>query len=178
MVTMAAQDPVDFEKVEYASFTSRVFAGLLDTLLMLLVLAPILAQVSALFFTVTDPNMVAFQLQQAMEKNDSALFLRIAEEHRLFEKMFFDHVLLALPVIAFWIWRSATPGKMLTRMRIVDATTGGPLTPKQSFIRYVSYFASALPLGLGFTWVIFDPRKQGWHDKLANTVVVTTPRGE
>jgi uncharacterized RDD family membrane protein YckC len=29
-----------------------------------------------------------------------------------------------------------------------------------------------LPLLLGFVWVAFDPRKQGWHDKLAHTVVV------
>jgi len=25
---------------------------------------------------------------------------------------------------------------------------------------------------LGVIWVAFDGRKQGWHDKLANTVVV------
>jgi uncharacterized RDD family membrane protein YckC len=27
-------------------------------------------------------------------------------------------------------------------------------------------------LGIGFIWIIFDRRKQGWHDKMANTVVV------
>ncbi|MBX3651771.1 MAG: RDD family protein [Burkholderiales bacterium] len=34
------------------------------------------------------------------------------------------------------------------------------------------YIASALPLFLGFIWVGIDKRKQGWHDKLAGTVVI------
>jgi uncharacterized RDD family membrane protein YckC len=31
-------------------------------------------------------------------------------------------------------------------------------------------------LGLGLLWVAFDRRKQGWHDKIANTVVVRPAR--
>ncbi|MEO8407836.1 MAG: RDD family protein, partial [Oxalobacteraceae bacterium] len=34
------------------------------------------------------------------------------------------------------------------------------------------YFVSALPFCLGLIWVGLDKRKQGWHDKLAGTVVV------
>jgi uncharacterized RDD family membrane protein YckC len=34
-----------------------------------------------------------------------------------------------------------------------------------------------LPLFLGFFWIAIDMRKQGWHDKLANTVVVRPRRG-
>ncbi|RYY81863.1 MAG: RDD family protein, partial [Comamonadaceae bacterium] len=36
----------------------------------------------------------------------------------------------------------------------------------------LAYFVSAIPLCIGFLWVAWDPRKQGWHDKLAGTVVV------
>jgi len=25
---------------------------------------------------------------------------------------------------------------------------------------------------VGFLWIIWDPKKQGWHDKVAGTVVV------
>jgi len=42
----------------------------------------------------------------------------------------------------------------------------------QAIGRYLAYFVSALVLGLGFIWIAFDTRKQGWHDKLAGTVVV------
>ena len=38
--------------------------------------------------------------------------------------------------------------------------------------RYLGYYVSTIPLMLGFLWVAFDARKQGWHDKMANTVVI------
>jgi uncharacterized RDD family membrane protein YckC len=31
---------------------------------------------------------------------------------------------------------------------------------------------SGVALDIGFIWVAFDPRKQGWHDKIASTFVV------
>ena len=36
---------------------------------------------------------------------------------------------------------------------------------------------STLPLGLGLIWVGIDPKKQGWHDKLAGTVVIRRKAG-
>jgi uncharacterized RDD family membrane protein YckC len=39
-------------------------------------------------------------------------------------------------------------------------------------VRYLAYFVSIIPLFLGVLWVAWDKKKQGWHDKLANTVVV------
>jgi uncharacterized RDD family membrane protein YckC len=66
----------------------------------------------------------------------------------------------------------ATPGKMAISARVVDASTGNTLSVGQSVGRYLAYFVSILPLGIGLLWVAFDSRKQGWHDKLAGTVVV------
>ncbi|MCX5757389.1 MAG: RDD family protein [Candidatus Hydrogenedentes bacterium] len=85
-----------------------------------------------------------------------------------------------LPIVAvilFWRFWSATPGKMLcgTR-RIVDADTGGTLSTMQCILRYLGYLISTIPLCLGFAWVAFDGRKQGFHDKLAHTVVVRRRR--
>ena len=51
------------------------------------------------------------------------------------------------------------------------AATGGPLSVGQSIGRYFGYYVSTIPLLLGLIWVAFDSRKQGWHDKLAGTVV-------
>jgi uncharacterized RDD family membrane protein YckC len=81
-------------------------------------------------------------------------------------------VLPAVAVIAFWIFKGATPGKMAIRARIVDAATGEPMSRRQAVLRYVGYFVSALSMGIGYLWVAFDRRKQGWHDKIAGTVVV------
>jgi uncharacterized RDD family membrane protein YckC len=81
-------------------------------------------------------------------------------------------VLPPLAIIAFWVARQATPGKMAIHAKIVDAGTGNPPTARQAVIRYLGYYVSLFGLGLGFLWVAWDARKQGWHDKLAGTVVV------
>ena len=80
-------------------------------------------------------------------------------------------VLPALAAVACWRYRSATPGKMIVSAWIVDARSGQQPSLVQCLVRYFAYVLSALPLGLGFVWIAFDPRKQAWHDKLAGTVV-------
>ena len=71
----------------------------------------------------------------------------------------------------------ATPGKIAIGARIVDARTGEPAGTGQLIGRYLGYFVSTLFLGLGLLWVAFDARKQGWHDKLAGTVVIRRKGG-
>lgn len=78
----------------------------------------------------------------------------------------------AVYVIGFWIYAGATPGKMLFGMRVVRSDTGGPISAGQAIGRFFGYIVSSLVFCLGFIWVGFDARKQGWHDKLASTVVV------
>ncbi len=60
---------------------------------------------------------------------------------------------------------------MATKLTIVDAKTGKKPTLIQFVLRYVSYFLSCI-FFLGFIWIAFDKKKQGWHDKIAGTVVV------
>ncbi|GEM_PF-1351265 len=74
--------------------------------------------------------------------------------------------------IAFWFYKQATPGKMVLKLIIVDAKTGGKPSLQQYILRYLGYFISFLALGIGYLWIIWDPKKQGWHDKLAGTVVI------
>jgi uncharacterized RDD family membrane protein YckC len=84
----------------------------------------------------------------------------------------------AVAVILFWSYRSATPGKLLFSLEIVDAKTGEKPSTGQFIGRYFAYFVSTIPLCIGFLWVAFDRRKQSWHDKLAGTVVIRKRRGE
>ena len=81
-------------------------------------------------------------------------------------------VLPAVASIAFWMTKQATPGKMIVSARVVDARTGDTVSLGQSVTRYLGYFIAVLPLGVGLIWIAFDSRKQGWHDKLAGTIVV------
>ena len=86
-----------------------------------------------------------------------------------------DVLIQLVPIVllfVFWRYRCATPGKMLISARIVDAGTLKPPSNGQLIGRFFAYIVSTLPLFLGFLWIAFDRRKQGWHDKLAGTVVI------
>ena len=89
---------------------------------------------------------------------------------------FWDVILgYIVPIVVtiwFWLRYSGTPGKMATRLRIVDAATGNKMTTGQAIGRYFAYTIAILPLCLGLIWVGIDKKKQGWHDKLAGTVVI------
>lgn len=83
-----------------------------------------------------------------------------------------SNVVALLLTVTLWVRYSGTPGKLLVGCQVVDASTGDPVTFKQGLIRYLGYFVSVMTFGLGFLWIIWDKKKQGFHDKLANTVVV------
>ena len=134
-------------ELEYVGFWPRVGASLIDMLLQLAIMLPL---TYAIFGRLSDPGQ---------------MFMGLGD-------FFLNMLLPAAAVIAFWVYKSATPGKMAMSARIVDADTGAPLTTSKSVIRYLGYFVSLLPLGVGFFWIGFDRRKQGWHDKMANSVVV------
>lgn len=136
----------------YAGFWLRVGAALLDTVLWLIVAGPIL-------WGIYGPELFA-----------EDTFVAGSWDFLL------SWVFPAIATIVFWIYRSATPGKMAIGARVVDARTGGHPSTGQLVGRYFGYYVSAIPLLLGLLWVAWDPRKQGWHDKLAGTVVVRRRR--
>jgi len=134
--------------VEYAGFWIRTGASLIDTILMMVIIVPMLTIIYGKGYW-----------------SSEAVFLGVWD-------LLFNYILPAIVVIVFWIVKSATPGKILLELSIVDAETGGKRSNGQLIGRYFAYYISALPLMLGFIWVGFDKRKQGWHDKLTGTVVV------
>jgi uncharacterized RDD family membrane protein YckC len=60
---------------------------------------------------------------------------------------------------------------MLMRVQVIQIS-GEPLTFGLAFLRWVGYIVSGVFLYVGFLWVAWDGRKQGWHDKIAGTLVV------
>ena len=66
-----------------------------------------------------------------------------------------------------------TLGKKACNIRVVDADTGQPgIGPGRAIGRYFARWLSAIVLLLGYLWMLWDDRKQTWHDKLVSTVVV------
>ncbi len=134
---------MDEEKLEYVGFWRRVVASLIDTTLLVLVL-----------------GSVGFMIFGTIDPDTSATSLVI------------NYFIPAVITVVFWVRLRGTPGKLMLSAHVVDADTGLALTPGRAVIRYVGYYISALPLLIGFIWIAFDRRKQGWHDKIANSVVV------
>jgi len=138
------------DQLEYAGFWIRVVASIIDSILVGIIVYPLLAKIyGEAYFTKTAMLMGTWD------------FL-------------LSWVFPAAAILLFWMARSATPGKMVIGARIVDARTGGRPTRLQFVLRYLGYYVSILPLCLGLIWVGIDSRKQGFHDKIARTVVVRT----
>jgi len=77
-------------------------------------------------------------------------------------------------VVAFWAWRGQTPGKMATGIKIIR-TDSSPITWRYALLRYFGCIVSTIIVFIGFIWIAFDSRKQGLHDKIADTYVVKLP---
>jgi uncharacterized RDD family membrane protein YckC len=145
----------------YAGFISRAVAFVLDLIGMsAAVLATIALAQSALgFFTLYGVMGHRVVESASFQAVISAVFDVMAAA-----------IAIAYPV-GFWVLLGQTPGKLLMGVRITRGA-GQPLTVRRALLRYLGYWLSALPLGLGFLWVLIDDRRQAWHDKLADTYVV------
>jgi len=88
---------------------------------------------------------------------------------------------LFLPCLAvygaiLWKLRGATVGGIIFGLKVVRVD-GKPSEWVTMIVRALACFFSLIVVGLGFLWIAFDPEKQGWHDKIAGTVVVKLPKG-
>jgi len=68
--------------------------------------------------------------------------------------------------------RGQTVGQMAMGIRVIDFNTGGPIGYGRAFIRWLGSIVSAIPLFLGYFWMLWDSEKQTWHDKMAGSAVV------
>lgn len=132
----------------YAGFWSRVGATVIDVLLIMAITSPLLTVIYGPEYWVSSDFVAGL-----------ADFL-------------LSWVFPTVAVIVFWQKCQATPGKMAISAKIVDAQSGEKPSLGRLIWRYFAYFVAVAPLMVGIIWVAFDPKKQGWHDKLAGTVVV------
>ena len=136
------------DEQRFAGFWVRVLAALIDSLFILILIAPLLTAIYG-----SD-----YWFDRTLVKGPVDLIV--------------NYVLPGVVIVVFWVYRSATPGKLILNLRIVDAVTREQPKTRQFILRYLGYYVSTFPLLLGLIWVGYDVRKQGWHDKLAKTVVV------
>lgn len=135
------------EEQEYAGFFIRCVALFIDSIIVLL-----WCFLFAVFILVFYPNY---------SDNDVKTFAVIFYTCY----MFF--------IIYSQVKFAGTPGKLIVGLKVVDANTGQNLTFFQAIIRYFAWIFSHFLVYLGFLWIFIDKRNQGWHDKIAKTVVIS-----
>lgn len=105
----------------YAGFWIRVTASLIDSILILMMTLPLLSCIDGSGYF-----------------DSTHMYLGILE-------FLISWLLPAIAVITFWVCKSATPGKLLTKTKIIDQKTGGQLSVAKSLGRYFAYYISILP---------------------------------
>jgi uncharacterized RDD family membrane protein YckC len=68
--------------------------------------------------------------------------------------------------------KGQTLGKQALGIRVVDMVSGQPIGAGRAIGRYFARILSSFLCYLGYLWMLWDPQKQTWHDKLVNSVVV------
>jgi uncharacterized RDD family membrane protein YckC len=153
--------------IRYGGFWRRSFAFLIDQV--------ILYFVSLILFLI---GLLALGLKGDVLSRALASPEDMTHGMGLFGLLYLAASLLAGMTYFTWFHGvgGRTPGKMLLGLRVIQAS-GDPMTPGVAFLRWVGYLISGPVFCLGFLWIAFDGRKQGWHDKVAATLVVRE-RGE
>lgn len=84
----------------------------------------------------------------------------------------FSSVLFLLVLAICWVKLRGSPGQLMMGCYVADEQSHSPIGWKSAAVRALGYIVSLIPFGLGFFWAAWDKRQQGWHDKLAGTLVL------
>lgn len=153
--------------VEYAGFWMRLGAYLIDGIALWLV-SSILGFIVGLFMFPFVFWAWAPAADHMMAYHPLWFFTRAAWS-------LFWLIIPAAYFICFWALRGETPGMMALRIRVIG-TDGSPVDWGAAVVRFLGYIICWVTAGLLFLWVAFDGRKQGIHDKIADTYVIILPR--
>jgi len=77
---------------------------------------------------------------------------------------------------AMWTWKGTTVGGIVCGLKVVRLD-GQPATWVAMLVRSLAAWFGVAVMFLGFLWIAWDGERQGWHDKIAGTVVIKLPRG-
>ena len=148
---MTEKEITPVNEIRYVGFWIRTLAFIIDNIVGFIITLPLLA-----FITIDTERMLT-----------DPIYL---EDIRM--KVYLALIVIFLILVACWKYMGGTPGKRLLKSYIVNAADCRQASGLQLFVRAIGYIPSFLVFGLGFLWIAFDKRKQGWHDKIARTVVI------
>ena len=176
------------KQVIYAGFNARLIANLIDLAFLSVLLVP-LGKVVDYFFKkdfAIDPIQQLFL--NAAEKfpkqtlSDSLMGGKAIVTDPKFQEIMIGNMfspaniilnisMLALMAI-FWYKYQTSLGKLLIGIKIVDAQTFGKISLWQSLVRSLSCILTVSSCMLGMIWMLFNDKRQAWHDIISGTIVV------
>jgi uncharacterized RDD family membrane protein YckC len=178
------ENETEQKEYTYAGFCIRTGASIIDGILFSMIVIPIMIMVYGL-----DQVLIEYGLNLNQELYSEEFFLGSVD-------FLLNIILPILGTVFFWVHKSATPGKIILGLKVVDEETGNKLTVKQSFKRYFSFLIYVFPIFIvlipsvnenqmdiasatsfiiiliGIIFLVWNKKKQGLHDKLAKTVVI------
>ncbi len=140
--------PIHFElPLQVAPMSQRLFAGLLDLLIVL---------IGAAVFV-----MIALKAGVPMPQAKSGFLAG----------MIAPCLFWALYEYMFLVYAGTTPGMQLARLRLVTFD-GVPVKRRLRRGRAIAVVLSTLSLGLGLVWALLDEDTLCWHDRITQTYIV------
>jgi uncharacterized RDD family membrane protein YckC len=148
---------------KFAGFWRRLVAYAIDGVIINIIFAVLLMIVLFALLAGAMSGVSGVRLSDMME---SLSFLGLV--------VFTFYIVLSISYFTYFHGiNGRTPGKMLLGLQVLSVD-GNPVSFGIAFLRSVGYLVSAI-FYIGFIWVAFDHKKQGWHDKIAATVVIIRP---
>ncbi|MDY6912398.1 MAG: RDD family protein [Chloroflexota bacterium] len=151
------------EIVAYAGFWRRLFAYLIDALLLSIAGSLALPMTGLGLLGQYPPGIPSWYGPLAPFE------ILIASLSGLFSL-----VITACYFIVFWVWKGQTLGKMALGIKIIRGDGSG-ITFENALLRFLGYFICFIFAYIPFLWIAFDRHKQGIQDKIADTYVIKLP---
>jgi uncharacterized RDD family membrane protein YckC len=148
----------DVSKVKKGGFWIRVAATIIDNII-LYFLAVVLSTVGLIALGMGSDGIDLLNEDQMMQ---------------LFGPLYLFNAIITIVYYTYFHGATGqTPGKMICKLKVVNLN-GEPIGFPWAFLRWVGYIISSFVFCLGFLWVVWDKNKQGWHDKIAKSYVIST----
>lgn len=152
-------------QVVYASFLERCGAIIIDAVIVGIGVGVL----SALAQLIT----VSFMMQSVNNPSGAAPTVSLITIFIMIVQFVLEMVIWYFYFLSPIAKNGQTLGKKLLKIKIVREDTGEPLGFPKVFLReIIGRMAAGFVFGLGYFWVLWDDKKQGWHDKIAGTIVV------
>lgn len=150
----------------YAGITSRLIAFVIDIIIISAVIF------STSWFIATTYRLL--QLEPIIKELDQRSPVLAKLTSIITSPIFYSLIsilFIASYYVFFWTIAGQTPGKGIMGLRVLSRR-GHRLKLGYAILRYIGYYISIIPFGLGIIWILIDDRRLAWHDKLAGTCVV------